>query len=221
MRYFSIAIDEYVHFEMLEALRRGTTTVALLALLLGLPALVFLLVINAGWLIAIAAAIMKLRQRHAFGGDFRRNFVYFVAFLRSNRRQLLSSGIYALSETYIYNFPYFLAPWAYGLGAPTIILDTTFKVYRVANQFYSAACDSLVPRQTSALAERDGPAMVRATWLAAAFVQHSGGRGLRRPDFFRRQDFCRTARPGSRHAARDHAHHHHAARRQSGADGLA
>ena len=168
LRYFSIAIDEYVHFEMLEALRRGTTTVALLALLLGLPALVFLLVINAGWLIAIAAAIIKLRQRHAFGGDFRRNFVYFVAFLRSNRRQLLSSGVYALSETYIYNFPYFLAPWAYGLGAPTIILDTTFKVYRVANQFYSAACDSLVPRQTSALAERDGPAMVRATWLAAA-----------------------------------------------------
>ena len=139
-----------------------------MALLLGLPTLVFLLAINAGWLIAISAAIVKLRQRHAFGGDFRRNFVYFVAFLRSNRRQLFSSGVYALSETYIYNFPYFLVPWAYGLGAPTIILDTTFKVYRVANQFYSAACDSLVPRQTSALAERDGPAMVRATWLAAA-----------------------------------------------------
>ena len=59
-------------------------------------------------------------------------------------------------------------PWAFGLGAPTIILDTTFKVYRSANQFYSAACDSLVPRQTSALAERDGAAMVRATWLATA-----------------------------------------------------
>jgi len=41
-------------------------------------------------------------------------------------------------------------------------------VYRSANQFYSAACDSLVPRQTSALANRDGPTMVRATWLAAA-----------------------------------------------------
>jgi O-antigen/teichoic acid export membrane protein len=168
LRYFSIAIDEYVHFEMLEALRRGINTIALLALLLGLPALVFLLVINAGWLTAIFAAIVKLRQRRAFSGNFRRNFVCFVVFLRSNRKQLVSSGVYALSETYIYNFPYFLVPWAYGLGAPTIILDTTFKVYRVANQFYSAACDSLVPRQTSALAERDGPAMVRATWLAAA-----------------------------------------------------
>jgi O-antigen/teichoic acid export membrane protein len=168
LRYFSIAIDEYVYFEMLEALRRGINTVALLALLLGLPAFIFLLAINAGWIAVVSAAIVKLKQREAFAGDFRRNFVCFVAFLRSNRSKLFSSGVYALSETYIYNLPYFLAPWAFGLGAPTIILDTTFKVYRVANQFYSAACDSLVPRQTSALAERDGPAMGRATWLAAA-----------------------------------------------------
>ena len=54
------------------------------------------------------------------------------------------------------------------MGAPTIILDTAFKVCRGANQFYSAACDALVPRQTSALAERDGSAMIRATWLAVA-----------------------------------------------------
>ncbi|MGA9428301.1 MAG: hypothetical protein WBV65_02095, partial [Xanthobacteraceae bacterium] len=160
LRYFSIAIDEYVYFEMLEASRRAINTIALLALLFGLPIFVFLLAINTGWIAVIAAAIVKLRQRAAFVGDFRRNAVCFVDFLRGNRSKLFSSGVYALSETYIYNFPYFLAPWAFGLGAPTIILDTTFKVYRVANQFYSAACDSLVPRQTSALAERDGPAMV-------------------------------------------------------------
>ncbi|MGB6652416.1 MAG: hypothetical protein WBE64_09650 [Xanthobacteraceae bacterium] len=168
LRYFSIAIDEYVYFEMLEASRRAINTIARLALRFGLPSFVFLLAINTGWIAVIAAAIVKLRQRAAFVGDFRRNAVCFVDFLRGNRSKLFSSGVYALSETYIYNFPYFLAPWAFGLGAPTIILDTTFKVYRVANQFYSAACDSLVPRQTSALAERDGPAMVRATWLAAA-----------------------------------------------------
>jgi hypothetical protein len=168
LRYFSIAIDEYVYFEMLEALRRSLNTVALLALLFGLPLLAFVLLINVGWLIAIAAALAKLMQRRALGGNLRHNFIYFVAFLRGNRRQLISSAVYMLSETYIYNFPYFLVPWAYGLGPPTIILDTTFKVYRSANQFYSAACDSLVPRQTSALANRDGPTMVRATWLAAA-----------------------------------------------------
>jgi len=168
LRYFSIAIDEYFHLEILEASRRGLNIVALVALLSGLPVLVFLLLINAGWLAAIFAAVVRLWQRRAFGGSFRRSVVYLATFLRRNGRQLFSSAVYSVSETYIYNFPYFLVPWAYGLGAPTIILDTTFKVFRSANQFYGAACDILVPRQTRALAERDGPTMIRATWLAAA-----------------------------------------------------
>ena len=168
LRYFSIAVDEYVYFELLEALRRGLNTLALLALLFGLPVPIFLLVINAGWLAGVGAAITKLTQRGVLGGNPRDNFSHLFEFFRSNKRQILDSAVYAASETYIYNFPYFLVPWAYGLGPPTIILDTTFKVYRVANQFYSAACDSLLPRQTSALANRDGPTMVRATWLAAA-----------------------------------------------------
>lgn len=75
LRYFSIAIDEYVYFEMLEASRRAINTIALLALLFGLPIFVFLLAINTGWIAVIAAAIVKLRQRAAFVGDFRRNAV--------------------------------------------------------------------------------------------------------------------------------------------------
>ena len=168
LRYFSIAIDEYVYFEMLEAFRRGFNTAALLALLFGLPEFVFLLAINIGWIVNILLAIVRLRQRRALVGNLRGSLTCLVAFLRGNKRKIVSSAVYAISETYIYNFPYFLVPWAFGLGAPTIILDTTFKVYRVANQFYSAVCDALLPRQTSALAERDGPAMIRATWLAAA-----------------------------------------------------
>jgi hypothetical protein len=168
LRYFSIAIDEFLSFEFLEASRRGLNTLALLALLVGLPVFVFLLLINVGWFAVSVAAILKLHRRGALSGYLSGNLPYFIAFVRGNRRQLLNSAVYALSENYIYNFPYFLVPWAFGLGAPTIILDTTFKIYRSANQFYSAACDSLVPRQTSALAERDGAAMVRATWLATA-----------------------------------------------------
>ncbi|MFZ0610464.1 MAG: hypothetical protein WBD53_16315 [Xanthobacteraceae bacterium] len=168
LRYFSIAIDEYIYFETLEAARRGLNAVALLGLLFGLPILVFLLIINAGWLVAVCAAVVKLRQRRTIAANFRTSFAHFVRFVRGNRQKIFNSGVYIFSENYIYNFPYFLVPWAYGLGAPTIILDTTFKVCRAANQFYSAACDSLVPRQTSALAERDGPAMIRATWLAIA-----------------------------------------------------
>jgi O-antigen/teichoic acid export membrane protein len=149
-------------------LRRSLNTLALLVLLFGLPVLGFVLLINAGWLVTICAAIAKLARRGVLGGTLRDNPACLIEFFRSNRRQIFNSAVYAASETYIYNFAYFLVPWVYGLGAPTIILDTTFKVCRGANQFYSAACDSLVPRQTSALAERDGPAMVRATWLAAA-----------------------------------------------------
>jgi len=168
LRYFSISVDEYVYFELLEALRRCLNTAALVALLFGLPVLIFLAVINAGWFAGVVAATTKLMQRGVLGGHPRDNIAHLCGFFRSNKRQILDSAVYAASETYIHSFPYFLVPWAYGLGAPPIILDTTFKVYRSANQFYSAACDALVPRQTSALANRDGPTMVRATWLAAA-----------------------------------------------------
>ena len=168
LRYFSIAIDEFVFFETLEAARRALTTAALVALLFGLPVIVFLLLINAGWFAVCLAAILKLHRRGVLTGLRHGNLGYFIDFVRGNAHQIVNSAVYAASETFIYNFPYFLVPWAFGLGAPTIILDTTFKVYRTANQFYSAACDSLVPRQTSALAERDGAAMVRATWLVAA-----------------------------------------------------
>src|SRR5271156_3267184 len=48
LRYFSIAIDEYIYFEILEGLRRGLNAAALVGLLFGLPILAFLLVINAG-----------------------------------------------------------------------------------------------------------------------------------------------------------------------------
>ncbi len=168
LRNISIAIDEYFHFEMLEASRRALNALALLALLLGLPVMAFLLLINAGWVAAALAAIAKLRQRRAFGGSSRRNLVYLLAFFRKNARQLLSSTVHAVSETYIYNFPYFLVPWAYGLGAPTIIFDTAYKIFRGNQMIYGATTDLFVPRQTRAFSDRDAPTLVRATLLALA-----------------------------------------------------
>ncbi len=43
----------------------------------------------------------------------------------------------------------------FGLGAPTIILDTVFKIFRGATLIYAAGLDPLIPRQTRAFAERD------------------------------------------------------------------
>ena len=77
------------------------------------------------------------------------------AFFRANKAQLVCSGTYAASEIYAGNYPYLIVPMLFGLGAPPIILDTTFKVFRGGATIFGAVCDILVPRQTSALAERD------------------------------------------------------------------
>ena len=165
LRNISIAIDEFFYFEALEASRRTLNTVALLALLFGLPVFVFLFVLNAGWAAALFAALMKLRQRRAMGGKLRHSIIHLVVFFRGNGRQLLNSAAHMLSETYIYNFPYFLVPWVYGLGAPTIIFDTANKVFRSNYLIYSAICDLFVPRQTRAFSDRDAPTLVRATLM--------------------------------------------------------
>jgi O-antigen/teichoic acid export membrane protein len=166
LRNISIAIDEFFYFEVLEASRRALNTVALLMLLFGLPVLLFLLVVNAGWAAAILAAIVRLRRRRAVGGKLRHSITHLLVFFRGNRRQLLNSAAHMLSETYIYNFPYFLVPWVYGLGAPTIIFDTANKIFRSNYLIYSAICDLFVPRQTRAFSDHDAPILVRATLLA-------------------------------------------------------
>jgi len=168
LRNISIAIDEYFFFEVLEAVRRALNTVALFALLLGFPILAFLVVINATWTAVIVLAVARLRQKRALGGHFRRSLLHFIVFFRSNRRQLFSSAAHAISELYIYNFPYFLVPWAYGLGAPTIIFDTAYKIFRGTHMIYAAICDLLVPRQTRAFNDHDKPTLIRATLLTAA-----------------------------------------------------
>ena len=87
----------------------------------------------------------------------------------------MRSGTYAASEIYVGNYPYLIVPMLFGLGAPPIILDTTFKVFRGGATIFGAVCDILVPRQTSALAERDGPTLVRATLAGGGAVQRPGG----------------------------------------------
>jgi O-antigen/teichoic acid export membrane protein len=168
LRNISIAIDDFFYIEALEASRRTLNAGVLVALLFGLPLLVFLLIVNAGWVMAIFAAVMRLRQRRAIGGKLSHSIIHLLAFFRSNGRPLLSSAAHMLSETYIYNFTYFLVPWVYGLGAPTIIFDTANKIFRSNYLIYSAICDLFVPRQTRAFNDRDARTLVRATLLAMA-----------------------------------------------------
>jgi O-antigen/teichoic acid export membrane protein len=80
---------------------------------------------------------------------------------------LLRSGNYSAGELTIYNFPYLVVPTLFGLGAPTIILDTVFKVFRGATLIYAAGLDPLVPQQTRAFAAGDEKTLKKATLTAA------------------------------------------------------
>jgi len=167
LRNISIAVDEYVLFEVLETARRVAYFLGLGALYFGLPLLEMLLALNAVWAVVITACVRRMIERRALLA-LRGTVEHLRAFFRSNRVELISSGTYAASDIYLANYPYLIVPLLFGLGAPPIILDTTFKVFRGGAMVFGAVCDILVPRQTSALAERDGPTLVRATLIAAA-----------------------------------------------------
>lgn len=168
LRNISVAADEFIAFESLEVARRVGHIAVLLATLAGLPLIMFLIIANLFWAALFASAIARLARRGAliasaagFSGRLR-------DFLRENRKEVLQTGTYALNEFYIYSFPYFVVPMAFGLGAPTIILDTAFKVFRGATVLFSAGCDLAVPRQTRAFAERDRRSLILATLMAVA-----------------------------------------------------
>jgi len=165
LRNVSNAVDAYIRFETLEAVRRIGHIGLMLALLIGLPFEVFLVAANALWALVFAICIAGLARCGALSPP--RGFIAtLAAFWRGNRAQILRSGNYAVAELAIYNFPYFVVPAAFGLGAPTIVLDTVFKIFRGTTLVYAAGLDPLVPRQTRAMAARDAKSLKRATLTA-------------------------------------------------------
>jgi O-antigen/teichoic acid export membrane protein len=167
LRNVSSAVDEFVHFESLEATRRLGHIGLMLAMLIGLPFAAFLVLANALWFALFALAIARLVNKKAFVLALRGAWSSLKRFWHDNRRSLLRSGNYAAGELTIYNFPYMIVPAAFGLGAPTIILDTVFKVFRGATLVYAAGLDPLVPQQTRAYAAGDVKTLKKATLTAA------------------------------------------------------
>ena len=175
LRNISIAVDEYVLFEALETVRRAGYIIGLGLVLFGLPLLVMLIALNALWAVVVTVSVRWMIAHGALRPRISGFFKDLGAFFRANKAQLIRSGTYAASEIYAGNYPYLIVPMLFGLGAPPIILDTTFKVFRGGATIFGAVCDILVPRQTSALAERDGPMLVRATLAAAALCSIPAG----------------------------------------------
>jgi O-antigen/teichoic acid export membrane protein len=168
LRNVSVAIDEYIHFETLEATRRLGYIAAMLALLAGLPLAAFVVLINLGWAVLVALAIKRLVARRALSASWRGFAKNLRAFLRENRAAAWRTGGHAAGEVYIHNVLYLVVPVAFGLGAPTIIVDTALKIFFGTVNLCSAACDLMVPRQTAAYAEGDRHTLTRATILAFA-----------------------------------------------------
>jgi O-antigen/teichoic acid export membrane protein len=167
LRNISNAIDEFIHFETLEAIRRIGHIALMLTLLAGLPLAAFLVLANLLWFALLTAAITRLVHKNALSPRLRGVRSSLAVFWRDNRRELLRSGNYAVGELTVYNFPYLVVPFAFGLGAPTIILDTVFKVFRGATLIYAAGLDPLVPQQTRAFAARDAATLKKATLTSA------------------------------------------------------
>jgi len=139
----------------------------MLSLLVGVPLPVFLILANLLWFALLFICMSRLVRIGALVPRPPRFWSTLTGFWRSNRAELLRSGNYAIGELTIYNFPYLVVPLAFGLGAPTIILDTVFKIFRGATLVYAAGLDPLVPRQTRAFAEGDAATLKKATLTAA------------------------------------------------------
>ena len=167
LRNISVAVDDFIFFESLEAGRRIAHIVVMLAMLIGLSLMAFVVIANLIWAGLFVVAIIRLARKGALSPTLSGFGTNLKNFFRENRKEVIQSGTYGLNEFYLYTFPYLVVPAAFGLGAPTIIIDTAFKVFRGATVLYSAGCDVAVPRQTRAYNERDRRSLILATLMAA------------------------------------------------------
>jgi O-antigen/teichoic acid export membrane protein len=167
LRTIAIAVDEYVFYEKLELVRRLVNIATMLAMLGGLPLTAFLIGSNTLWAALLAFATVRLFRRGALASRARSFPHELMQFFRSNSRSIARSGTYALSDIFIYTFPYYVVPAAFGLGAPPIILEATFRIFRGTSMIYAAACDLALPGQTRAVAAHDVSKLLRTTLIAA------------------------------------------------------
>ena len=168
LRNISFAVDDYVYFECIEAARRFASIGLMLAMLAGFPLLAFLITVNLLWAIVLGVSVVRLMREGAFTTELSGALGSLWSFYRDNRRDLVRSGTSATSDFYIEHLPYLVVPLTFGLGAPTVILDTIFKFFRGANLYYNAACEIVLPSQTRAFAARDSATLIRSTLLALA-----------------------------------------------------
>ena len=116
LRNVSNAVDQYIPFETLEAVRRLGHIGLMLALLAGLRFEAFLIAANALWAIVFAICIARLARVGALARP-RGVFKTLTAFWRGNRAEILRSGNSSIAELVISNLPPFLVCWGWDARA--------------------------------------------------------------------------------------------------------
>ena len=169
LRQISAAVDCFVGFEALEAVRRITHIGLIVSLPFGLPLDLCLLFGNAIWLLLLALSFrLLIRGKGLVFGTPAQLAAALITFLKTNKEKLLWSAGYVGSEFFSYSYPPILVPMLYGLGPLAIAFDTAYKVFRGTNVMLAAACEVAVPWQTRAHALQDRRGMILATLAAAA-----------------------------------------------------
>ncbi|GIL38073.1 hypothetical protein [Roseiterribacter gracilis] len=168
LRTLSVAVDRFVQIELAEASRRALQIGAMLLPLLGVSVGTASLIGLAAWALPVAPTLLRLRAIGAVapgpvvGG--------MVQTWRSHRADLARAGSYALAELAIYNAPYAVASWLFGVGPATIVADLLAKTLRGATVLSASLCEAAVPAQTRAWHARDRAALIRTTQRVVATV---------------------------------------------------
>ncbi|MCW5732779.1 MAG: hypothetical protein KIS73_01555 [Enhydrobacter sp.] len=163
LRNVSVAGDQFIFFESLDAVRRIGHIGLIFCLFIPISFMSFMLWSNLLWAVLFVVLLARLGRLGLLRWQAGRMAEISTVFFRRHRSALWSSGRYALGEMYVYTFPSLLVPALHGLGGPTIVFDTVFKVFRGATVVFSAACDLLVPLQTRAFAAGDTADLRRRT----------------------------------------------------------
>lgn len=174
LRSVAISVDEFLFYETLEVARRFINIATMLSMLIGLTFTKFLILSNLIWVVLFACALTRLISAGALMPHFTQLPRSAVEFFRSNRKSILRSGTFSLSDLFTFTFPFYVVPMIFGLGAPVIILEATSRVFRGAGVVYAAGCDLAIPEQTRAFAAHDGSRLVRTTLMAAGLCAIPG-----------------------------------------------
>lgn len=159
LRRVAAAVDLFLQFEAYELARRVFFLAMALAMLAGLPFLVFSLICLLAWAVAFAAVFRLLRSR---GIPVRPSPPpAILRHLRQNWRDVGHSGALTVIEFAIYNSPYLAIPFLFHDKITIVAFDVFYKVVRFGGVAYGVPAETLLPSQTRAYYAGDRRGVLR------------------------------------------------------------